>query len=120
MRAYFARYPGFTYDPSKAATSEFRRLRSFLSRQRKDSGTEAPLRGFNDALGNQFGEKYGREWDDLSAWQGLCRRIGIGPIPGELEAARKVGPDRLPLVERSCPLIAIYILGCAGDLRQPH
>ncbi|TEB23876.1 hypothetical protein FA13DRAFT_1739675 [Coprinellus micaceus] len=89
VRAYFARYPGFTYDPSKGATSEFRRLRRLLSRQGKDAGTEAPLREFTDALGNQFGEKYGTKWDDLPAWQSLCRRIGINPVPEELEMARK-------------------------------
>lgn len=46
-----------------------------------------------DALTQQFNGIYGTEVEDLESWKGLCRAIGISPIPDELEACREVVRD---------------------------
>ncbi|KAJ3507685.1 hypothetical protein NMY22_g16852 [Coprinellus aureogranulatus] len=37
----------------------------------------------------EFGIKFGKNMNDLAAWQKLCKRIGIDPVPVTLESAHE-------------------------------
>ncbi|KAJ3518915.1 hypothetical protein NMY22_g13443 [Coprinellus aureogranulatus] len=89
LAAFFGQYPGFTYNPAKSATSEFRRLRNRLNLQGGGAEDRSFCQAFADTLGNQFNQKYGTEMSDISAWQRLCRRLGVSPIPERVDEAQQ-------------------------------
>ncbi|KAJ3509035.1 hypothetical protein NMY22_g16427 [Coprinellus aureogranulatus] len=90
LAAFFGQYSGFTYNPAKSATSEFRRLRNRLNLQGGGAEDRSFCQAFADTLGNQFNQKYGTEMSDISAWQRLCRRLGVSPIPERVDEAQQV------------------------------
>ncbi|RXW22110.1 hypothetical protein EST38_g3732 [Candolleomyces aberdarensis] len=87
---FFAQYEGFIYRPSRAPTDEFRRLCQTMHWGREDLEEKEAYTDFGHAIASQFNSMYGEDVDDLSAWQKLCKAIGIDPIPDELEEAREV------------------------------
>lgn len=42
------------------------------------------------AMTREFNSIYGKDEEDLGAWQNLCRVLGIVPVPQELGDCRKV------------------------------
>jgi hypothetical protein len=57
----------------------------------KDDRDEA-REGFKDALVQEFNKMYGTDVNDLGSWQGLCRVLGIAPVPDKLNECREVCP----------------------------
>ena len=90
LRAFFTQFTGFTYQSSNSATSEFRRLCRTRGWKREDPDRADAYIDWSDAMANQFGAKFGVDMSDLGAWQRLCARIEINPIPDVLEEAREV------------------------------
>lgn len=90
LKHFFARYEGFDYQPSCAATDEFDRLSVVQNWGREGPARMEAYLEFGDALASQFNRTYGKKKEDLAAWQKLCKRIGIDPIPDELEQAKEV------------------------------
>lgn len=90
LAEFFSQYSeDFRYDPKKAATSEFYRLCDHFDWERGDDERESAHRKFKDALTQQFNANYGTDADDLAAWQNLCLRLCIEPIPSSLERCRR-------------------------------
>ena len=74
---FFARFPDFNYDSNAAWPGEWRRLRGELEEQLQRAAIE------------RFHSTYGSDPSDLSAWQKMCRVVGIVP-PRTLEGCREV------------------------------
>ncbi|KAJ2936221.1 hypothetical protein H1R20_g870, partial [Candolleomyces eurysporus] len=89
LKRWFAQYEGFNYHASLAPTQEFRRLCSTMDWKRGGLEALEARADFGRAIVSQFNYTYGEDADDLSAWQRLCRRIGIDPIPDKLEEAKE-------------------------------
>lgn len=96
LAAFFATYPGFRYNPSRSATFEYKRLlKSHLGLDPKKFPEDALEAGnvylaWSRAMNAEFGVKFGVDMHDLGAWQRLCQRIDICPVPEVLEEAREV------------------------------
>jgi len=88
LETFFALYPGFEYDSSNAATDEFRRMSDSFEWDKPDR--EEARAKFKDALVQEFNNIYGTDENDVGSWQGLCRVLGITPVPGSLAECRKV------------------------------
>lgn len=56
----------------------------------EDEEREAAYQAFRTALTQQFNDFYGTEVNDVVAWQNLCRRIEVDPIPEDLQECRNV------------------------------
>jgi hypothetical protein len=95
LAEFFRQYqsPGFKYDPNELPLLEFRRLVRFLGLWRDDPESRALDEDFGKAMVAEFGIKFGSNMNDLSAWQRLCKRIGIEPIPTTLAKARRVSAN---------------------------
>ena len=111
VEVFFARYEGFEYCPSAKPNEEFNRLGRMLNWERGDQQRSAAWRLLAAAMAYQFEGRYGSDVNDLGAWQRLCARIGISPIPTELEEAKKVSPSTsrasrsLPMVRRPSSIL---------------
>jgi hypothetical protein len=88
LQEFFARYPGFEYNSTNPATGEFRRLCKMF-RWDIDSRNQA-REAFQIALVKEFNGIYGINEHDLGSLQGLCRVLGIAPVPGSTDDCRKV------------------------------
>lgn len=89
---FFASYPSFDYDRTASSSAfEFRRLCKHMGWEPRSPEQKAAWVAFQDALASLFNELYGRDAGSLQAWQELCRRLGIYPVPAVLEEAREVG-----------------------------
>ncbi|RDB15823.1 hypothetical protein Hypma_003621 [Hypsizygus marmoreus] len=86
LQAFFDKYPGFTYNCSNPATSEFHRLAGFLHWPEPERYKCKRL--FRNALVKEFERIYGRD-ENLESWQTLYRVLNISPIPGTLKGCRK-------------------------------
>jgi hypothetical protein len=98
LLSFFSHFPGFNYNPTKSSTSEFYRLCRHMRWKRNSPEREEAYRDFSNAMASQFGRKYGVHMDDLGAWQRLCQRLEINPVPDDLEEAREVGVSKLHCV----------------------
>jgi len=78
---YFSQFPGFTYNPSVNAATEFQRLK-------RSHGKDANRNDFNRAFEAEFNTRFGR--DEVWDYTRLCERLGIDPIPSSKTQARKV------------------------------
>jgi len=87
---FFSQYIGFNYNPSNAANSEFYRLCRHLNWERGDDERDSAYNDFKDALTQQFNANYGTDAEDLGAWQNLCIRLNIEPVPSSLKRCRQV------------------------------
>jgi hypothetical protein len=45
---------------------------------------------FKDAGVLEFNKIYGTDVNDVGSWQGLCRVVGIAPVPDKLKECREV------------------------------
>jgi len=90
---FFSQYIGFEYDPSNAPNSEFYRLCDHFNWERHDYERESAYDEFKDALTQQFNANYGTDAEDLDAWQNLCIRLNIEPVPSTLKRCRQVVTD---------------------------
>ncbi|KAF8957575.1 hypothetical protein BDZ97DRAFT_1762835 [Flammula alnicola] len=87
LAVFFAEYSSFNYDANNSATEEFRRMcRLFKWKKDKKKDAREKLR---NALTKQFNANYGTNSEDVNAWQGLCARLGVDPIPETLEECRR-------------------------------
>ncbi|KAJ2929609.1 hypothetical protein H1R20_g7495, partial [Candolleomyces eurysporus] len=89
VQEFFAQYEGFVYRPRVKPNKEFNRLGHMMNWQRGDDERNSAWRQLASAMAFQFEERYGSDVNDLGAWQKLCERIGITPIPNELEEAKE-------------------------------
>lgn len=100
LNAFFEEYraQGFDYDPTAVPPLEYRRLARHLGIFRRPDDSDPRSRPLWEAFGRamtaEFGIKFGRNMNDLAAWQKLCRRIGIDPLPTSLKKARAVSAGR--------------------------
>jgi hypothetical protein len=108
LEVFFALYD-FEYDSSKPATDEFRRMSRSWGREAREEARE----GFKDALVQEFNKMYGTDVNDIGSWQGLCRVLGIAPVPDKLKECREVCPRNWDInLKRS------LILDVRHDTRQ--
>ncbi|KAH6915645.1 hypothetical protein BKA70DRAFT_1092259 [Coprinopsis sp. MPI-PUGE-AT-0042] len=95
IRAFFSQYPGFSYSSRETANKNFYRLCDERGWKRtKPPAPPNPFREaahalFKDALVHEFNRKYGKDENDLEAWQTLCKRVGMKPIPEKLDECRE-------------------------------
>jgi len=64
----------------------------FFEWKRGDDERDEAFQSFRIALTKQFNTKYGTDVDDLAAWQSLCVRLGIDPVPSKIKQCREVYP----------------------------
>ncbi|TEB18060.1 hypothetical protein FA13DRAFT_1699812 [Coprinellus micaceus] len=108
LTAFFERFGdrGFVYDPEKRPTIEFSRLNRELEIEKYSTESKDIWKAFGKAMAAQFGIKFGKNVNDLRAWQRLCKRIGIEPLPTTLEDARaKFKETHVNIVELLTPRI---------------
>ncbi|TFK21863.1 hypothetical protein FA15DRAFT_645014 [Coprinopsis marcescibilis] len=101
---FFGQYPSFFYNKDQPANIEFGRLCQHMqwcdSDNEPQSEKSTAVRKFQDALVRQFNEVYGTDEHSLEAWQELCRRVGIYPIPETIAEARsKVKETHVNIVD---------------------
>ena len=68
-----------------------------------------------EAMVEQFSQKYGRNANDLAAWQQLCNALGADPIPDNLEDCKNVSLCQLR--SQSAEVIPLF-LACRPHPRQ--
>lgn len=90
LPSFFSQYIGFHYDATNAANAEFYRLCDHLNWKRDDDERVLAYKDFQDALTRQFNANYGTDAEDLNAWQNLCIRLNIDPVPSSLKRCRQV------------------------------
>ncbi|KAG8712881.1 hypothetical protein FRC09_019363 [Ceratobasidium sp. 395] len=89
VKAFFANYPGFRYNPSRPVMEEFYRLCDITWPDRGDWERDIAWRGFRDALTQQFNDIYGTDEQSLTNWQNLCVALQLRNIPEELNECRE-------------------------------
>ncbi|KAF8951641.1 hypothetical protein BDZ97DRAFT_1884932 [Flammula alnicola] len=89
LAEFFAQYSMFSYNANNSATTEFYRMCDFFSWERDDHERKDAREGFRNALTKQFNSNYGTNSEDLNAWQALCARLGVSPIPETLKECRQ-------------------------------
>jgi len=57
---------------------------------RDDEDQEEAYQAFRIALTKEFNNKYGTDVNELAAWQSLCVRLGVDPIPEKIKQCRQV------------------------------
>jgi hypothetical protein len=57
---------------------------------RDDEDREEAYQSFRIALTKQFNTKYGTDFNNLPAWQSLCERLGVNPVPSKIKQCREV------------------------------
>jgi len=90
LAVFFAQYTIFEYNPDGSATDEFYRLCDLCGWDKEDQQKQVAKQGFQDALIMQFNDSYGTDVDDLTKWQALCAKLGMDPVPENLNACREV------------------------------
>ena len=90
LAVFFAQYTNFEYNPDGSATDEFYRLCDLYDWGKEDQQKQVAKQGFQDALTMQFNNSYGTDVDDLTKWQALCAKLGMDPVPENLNACREV------------------------------
>lgn len=58
--------------------------------ERGDDERDSAYQEFKDALTQQFNANYGTDAEDINAWQNLCGRLNIEPVPTTLKRCRQV------------------------------
>ncbi|KAI0040136.1 hypothetical protein FA95DRAFT_916306 [Auriscalpium vulgare] len=99
LSEFFARYPGFTYDPNNSPSFELQRMfKQFGWHGRvKTPDAERPEHPkrrearnlFKTAITRQFNKKFGHDVGDPKNWGRLCFVLGIHPVPKGLRACQK-------------------------------
>ena len=87
---FFSNYPNFDYDHSASFMQEFYRMCDFFEWDRDDPDREDAREQFRTAMVQVFNSLYGKDVDDISAWQELCQIVCIFPVPDDIETCRQV------------------------------
>ncbi|PPQ83719.1 hypothetical protein CVT25_006123 [Psilocybe cyanescens] len=87
---FFAEYPQFEYDRSKAPTKEFQRMCRLVRLVPRSDERKAAQEAFNNAIALEFNDAFGTDENSLESWQALCERLQIDPIPDTLNECRRV------------------------------
>ncbi|CAE6387535.1 unnamed protein product [Rhizoctonia solani] len=90
IEAFFAKYPGFEYDPTKPCMDEFKRLNQWARWKKKSNEFEEARKGMNEALTEQFNAIYGKDPGDIVAWRNLCSVLDLAEIPTEISACKRL------------------------------
>ncbi|KAG8696296.1 hypothetical protein FRC11_000827, partial [Ceratobasidium sp. 423] len=90
LEAFFAKYPGFEYDPTKPCMDEFKRLKKWAGWERGSEEFEEAHKGMNEALTEQFNALYGKDPNDVVALRNLCSVLELAEIPTERSACKKL------------------------------
>jgi hypothetical protein len=61
-----------------------------MCRDWEEEDRDDARQGFKDALVQEFNKIYGTDVNDIGSWQGLCRVVGIAPVPDKLKECREV------------------------------
>ncbi|CAE7050322.1 unnamed protein product [Rhizoctonia solani] len=93
IKAFFAQYPGFIYDPAYHYMDEFYRMttqfgwnpRGTIEQEEKFRAARIKL---NKASVLQFNEIYGTDENNIAAWKKLFANLGIGKAPKEVIACK--------------------------------
>lgn len=88
---FFFTYSEFDYDRSASFMEEFYRMCDFFGWGRDDPDRKDAHEEFRTAMVQEFNSLYGKDIDDLSAWQNLCKTVRILPVPDDIDTCRKVG-----------------------------
>ncbi|KAG6860673.1 hypothetical protein C0995_008740 [Termitomyces sp. Mi166 len=94
---YFQDRGGFSYNPSKPAWTEFRRLARYLDWSEEEEAQEKE--DFRDVLAQTFNYMYGTDENSLESWTALCHVLRITPAPEGLNACREVEAVHVNLVD---------------------
>ncbi|KAG8753324.1 hypothetical protein FRC11_007526, partial [Ceratobasidium sp. 423] len=89
LEAFFARYPGFEYDPTKPCMDEFKRLTKWVGWKKESEEFEEARKGMNEALTDQFNAIYGKDPNDVVVWRNLCSVLELAEIPTERSVCKK-------------------------------
>ncbi|KAG6868380.1 hypothetical protein C0993_003904 [Termitomyces sp. T159_Od127] len=84
-RQFFKDRDGFSYNPSKPAWQEYRRLAHHLQWDKET----AEHRSFKTALVRTFNDTYGMDENSLESWTALYRVLHVTPIPEDVLACKK-------------------------------
>ena len=87
---FFSTYPDFDYDHSASFMQEYYRMCDFFEWDRDDPDREDAREEFRTAMVQEFNSLYGKDVDDISAWQELCQIVHIFPIPDDIKICRQV------------------------------
>ncbi|KIM36959.1 hypothetical protein M413DRAFT_424108 [Hebeloma cylindrosporum] len=90
LEQYFAEYPTFAYDSNEPPTSEFYRMCDQFGWVRDDDDRDDAFQSFRVALTKEFNEIYGLDVNNLAAWQLLCVRLGVDPVPAKIKECRAI------------------------------
>ncbi|KAG8738748.1 hypothetical protein FRC10_006512 [Ceratobasidium sp. 414] len=90
LKAFFANYPNFNYDPARPTMDEFYRMCDRTWPDREDPRRDVARNGIRDALTRQFNDIYGTDERSLTAWKELCSVLQLRDIPDELNACREL------------------------------
>ncbi|KDR67190.1 hypothetical protein GALMADRAFT_258585 [Galerina marginata CBS 339.88] len=90
LSQYFAQYPPFTYDSNAVPTSEFYRMCDLFDWERDTPDRQDAFALFRIALTQQFNAIYGSDANNLAAWQLLCLRLGVDPMPSNIKECRRI------------------------------
>jgi hypothetical protein len=97
VSAFFAQYPGFRYNPSTRAQTQFDNMCKVFEWDKGNLERANALRELKDALIRQFNGIYGIDVDSLENWKNLCRVLEILPVPRGLNDCRNVCCNYLSL-----------------------
>jgi hypothetical protein len=83
---------GFTFDPEQGIPAEFRRLRRHLEFKFKKAHPKRKEleERYEKAMDKDFEYMFGKDFNDIVAWQRIFKRIGVNPLPNMVEEAKKV------------------------------
>jgi hypothetical protein len=80
-----------------------------MSRSWDKDAREEAREGFKNALVQEFNKMYGTDVNDIGSWQGLCRVLGIAPVPDKLNECREVCSRNWNIIlKRSLILVDVH------------
>ncbi|KAI0040137.1 hypothetical protein FA95DRAFT_1566638 [Auriscalpium vulgare] len=88
LEAFFGRFPGFDYQPSRSPSTELYRLSKQRGWVRGSHQSRQAYNDYKDALTKEFEAIYGTDANDIHSWLLLCEVLEIRPPPEGLFACR--------------------------------
>ena len=64
-------------------------MRDHFQWDRGDDDHDSAFQSFRIALTEEFNTKYGTDANNLAAWQLLCVRLGVDPVPAKIKQCRE-------------------------------
>ncbi|RDX53154.1 hypothetical protein OH76DRAFT_77150 [Lentinus brumalis] len=120
IERFFARFPEFDYQPTAPFLDEFKRLKEL--KEWDDKAEEREKSKLQEAMVEQFTVMYGREENDLLAWQRLCNALGVNPVPDTLHECRQLVSrthvNLVDFIERRDPGQTVQKFASEEDLRR--